>query len=129
MLLRAFATAAVALFTCYPPAMAGDWLRDLQAQAVATKHCDAAHWGPDASQYSTWTDHSNRLIPVYTFGTAGGPAGIDLTSYTGVNSPYRDGSALTRIYHENMDSSVSELAEYMDQTNIFDLQLAALEGG
>lgn len=108
---------------------AEDWLRDLQERAVQSGHCDAVHWGPDAAKYSTWTNHSNRLIPVYTFGTDGEGRGIDLESYTGPESIYRDGRRLARLYQGNMDDSVNPDAEYLDQTNIYDLQLAALEAG
>ncbi|WP_425397409.1 alkaline phosphatase [Aeoliella sp.] len=111
------------------PATAGDWIRDLQERAVETGHCEAAHWGPDASKYSSWTTHSNRLVPVYTFGTDGAGQGIDLESYTGPDSVYRDGRRLEQLYHGNMDDSVNPDAEYLDQTNIHDLQLAALNAG
>lgn len=110
-------------------ASAGDWLRDLQTEAVENKESKAAHWGPKPSQYSSWTTHSNRLIPVYTFGTAGKGEGIDLGSYTGPRSVYRNQAALDRLYQGNMADSVNSEANYMDQTNVFDLQLAALEAG
>ncbi|MCO6042649.1 alkaline phosphatase [Aeoliella sp. ICT_H6.2] len=108
---------------------AEDWMQEVQNRALKTGHSEAVHWGPDASKYSSWTNHSNRLIPVYTFGTDGEGQGIDLESYTGRDSVYRDARRLARLYHGNMDDSVSPDAEYLDQTNIFDLQLAALEAG
>ncbi|TWT37400.1 Alkaline phosphatase 4 precursor [Posidoniimonas corsicana] len=119
---------AAALLT---PALSAsaDWIRDLQADAVETKSSPAAHWGPKPGQYSSWTTHSNRLIPVYTFGTLGAGEGIDLGSYTGAKSPYRDPAALRRMYRADQQLSVCDTADYMDQTNIFDLQLAAVEAG
>jgi alkaline phosphatase len=108
---------------------AADWFHNLQTKAVKENSCNAVHWGPDPNRYSSWTSHSNRLIPVYTFGTADGGQGVDLRSYTGENSIYRDARRLQRLYKTNVDDSVSETAEYMDQTNIYDLQLAALEAG
>lgn len=106
-----------------------DTLRDMQSDGVTKKKSEAAHWGPDADRYSSWTSHSNRLIPVYTFGTKGAGEGIDLTSYTGENSVYRDPSRLRRLYRTDIESSVNPEAPYMDQTNVFDLQHAALEAG
>ncbi|WP_442484293.1 alkaline phosphatase [Aeoliella sp. SH292] len=108
-------------------AAAADWLRDLQSEAIEKKESKAAHWGPKPTKYSSWTTHSNRLIPVYTFGTLGKGEGIDLDSYTGERSVYRNPSALDRLYQGNMQDSVNPSADYMDQTNVFDLQLAALQ--
>ncbi|TWT87667.1 Alkaline phosphatase precursor [Pseudobythopirellula maris] len=111
------------------PACLAGGLRDMQSEAVASKHSEAAHWGPDPDLYSSWTSHSNRLIPVYTYGTKGAGDGIDLASYTGEHSPYRDRSQIQRLYRSDSADSVDPSASYMDQTNIFDLQLAALEAG
>ncbi|MCA9239442.1 MAG: alkaline phosphatase, partial [Planctomycetales bacterium] len=108
---------------------AADALHDFQEDAISQKWCQAAHWGPDPKLYSSWTDHSNRLIPVYTFGTKGGGEGVDLDSYTGEKSCYRDRDRLERLYRTDVDDSVSADAEYMDQTNIFDLQRAAIDAG
>jgi alkaline phosphatase len=106
-----------------------DHVHDLLQRAVAERRCDAAHWGVTTEQYSSWTTHSNRLIPVYTYGTLGGGPGIDLTSYTGDQSPYRDRARVERLYRGAAEHSVDPAAEYLDQTNVFDLQRAALEAG
>ncbi|MCA9236652.1 MAG: alkaline phosphatase [Planctomycetales bacterium] len=106
-----------------------DELKDLQTNAVSSRKCDAAHWGVVDGLYSSWTSHTNRLIPVYTFGTKGGGAGIDLSSYTDANSVYRDRSRLQRLYRSDAENTVDADAPYMDQTNVFDLQRAALESG
>lgn len=120
----------LALLLCFCTSVASaDWIRDLQAAAIQTKHSPAAHWGPDPALYSSWTTHSNRLIPVYTFGAKGGGDGVDLESYLGENSPYRDVSRLQRLYHADEQLSVCPDADYLDQTNIFDLQHAAIEAG
>ncbi|WP_246119963.1 alkaline phosphatase [Blastopirellula retiformator] len=110
-------------------AMGGDYLHQLQEQGITTGHSDAVHWGPDPKKYSSWTSHSNRLIPVYTFGTKGQPNGIDLNSYTGENSPYRSENKLRRIYGKPTQATVNPAADYLDQTNLFDLQKAALDAG
>lgn len=109
------------------PVWADDPIYRLQSEAHESGQPLAVRWGPDPSMYSSWTNHSNRLIPVYTFGTAGKGAGIDLTSYTGENSLYRNPEAIRHLYRAESEGSYNPDAEYMDQTDIFRLQLAALE--
>ncbi|WP_206028666.1 alkaline phosphatase [Thalassoroseus pseudoceratinae] len=106
-----------------------DHLNQLQTEAVKEKFSPAAFWGTDDSIYSNWYSHSNRLIPVYTFGTRGAGEGIDLTSYTGKNSPYRDEAKLSRIYGHTPTDTLNDAAEYLDQSNIGDIQTAALKAG
>lgn len=124
-----FALILLCLSAAAPAALAADWMHDLQSSAVANRTSPAAHWGPDRDRYSTWTSHTNRLIPVYTFGTLGGGDGIDLSCYTGANSVYRDEAKLRRLYRGDVEQTACGEAVYMDQTNIFDLQLAALQAG
>ena len=106
-----------------------DLIRQLQKQAVERGHSPAAHWGWKPETYSLWTTHSNRLTPVYTFGTKGAGKGIDLDGYQGANSLYRDETKVTRLYGRPTSRTVNSQAEYLDQTNIFDIQRAALEAG
>ena len=47
-----------------------------QHQSVKQNASPVAHWGWRADSYTLWGTHSNRLIPVYTFGTKG--AGLDI---------------------------------------------------
>lgn len=117
------------LIGLYAPASAGDHLRDLQTKAIEEGHSPAAHWGWRPEVYSLWTTHSNRLIPVYTFGTRGAGRGIDLDSYTGESSIYRDEAKLTRLYGRTPYLTKNDAAGYMDQTDVFRLQQAALEAG
>lgn len=112
-----------------PPAPTGDFLRDLQATAIHARKAEFGHWGADPDNYIAWGSHSNRLIPVYTFGTKDAGAGIDLTSYTGANSPYRSEGALQRIYGRLPTHTLNPTADYCDQTNIYDIQKAALDAG
>lgn len=118
-----------ALLAAAAPAGAGDYMHDLQAKAMEEKHSDAAHWGPDPDKYVTWSSHSNRLIPVYAFGTKGAGEGIDLSSYTGENSAYRSEERLRRIYGYLPTNTVSPEATYMDQTDVYRIQKAALDAG
>jgi alkaline phosphatase len=106
-----------------------DPIRDIQAAAVASKQSDIAYWGTDPLQYSNHTSHSNRLIPVYTFGTKGAGAGIDLDSWFGTQSVYRSADALQKIYGYLPERTVNPSAIWMDQTNVFDIQSAAASAG
>lgn len=106
---------------------AADFIRDLQTAAIKNGTSLVGHWGPGAKLYTAWGNHSNRLIPVYTFGTRG--AGADLASYTGAKSAYRSEAALRRIYGKIPTNTLNPSAEYMDQTNIADLQRAAFAAG
>jgi alkaline phosphatase len=108
---------------------AADTLRDLQTQAIADSWSAIAHWGVDAQNYKGWSTHSNRLIPIYTFGTAGSGPGIDLESYLGNNSAYRDATRLKKLYDCEPLATLNTEAEYCDQTDITRLQQAALAAG
>jgi alkaline phosphatase len=108
-------------------ATGADHLRDLQTAAIANGASPAAHWGWQPENYVQWGSHSNRLIPVYTYGTKGAGPAIDLQDYIGANSLYRDAGAIERLYGYLPDRTVSENAEYMDQTDIYRIQRAALD--
>jgi alkaline phosphatase len=112
-----------------PVAHSEDYIRRLQTGAVEKGRSDAAHWGWKPSDYTLWGTHSNRLIPVYTFGTKDQGEGIDLASYTGAASPYRSQRHVVRLYEQLPEGTLNPEAEYFDQTNLFDLQRAALEAG
>ena len=94
----------------------------LQFEAVNSGTADWAHWGPNAEKYSSWTTHSNRLVPIYTFGGS-------LDSVTGKNSLYRDSERIEKLYGRLPEETLNESANYCDQTDVFRLQKAALESG
>ena len=106
-----------------------DYIRDLQTEAIKENKSPFGHWGHEPDNYKSWGSHSNRLIPVYTFGTRGAGKGVDLKSYQGENSPYRSESQLQRIYGRLPSDTVDAKAEFFDQTNIFDIQQSALKSG
>lgn len=106
-----------------------DHIRKIQTTAIQNNKSPVAHWGFDPENYTQWSNHSLRLIPVYTFGTKGDIKGLDLNSYTGKNSPYRSAKKLESIYGFLPTNSVNEEADYMDQTNLYEMQLAALKAG
>ncbi len=109
--------------------LAADHLRELQTAAIRDGQSPVAHWGVDPKNYKEWGTHSNRLIPVYTFGTKGAGAGIDLGSYTGKNSAYRSEAALKRIYGRVPSNTLNPHSEYLDQTDLAALQRAAFAAG
>jgi alkaline phosphatase len=106
-----------------------DFIRDLQTAAVKSGESSFGHWGIDPKNYTAWATHTNRLVPVYTYGTCGAGRGIDLTSYIGPNSAYRSERALRRIYGYLPTNTVNPNADYMDQTDVAALQRAAFAGG
>lgn len=110
-------------------ANAGDHLRDLQTAAIENGQSPVAHWGVDPKDYKEWETHSNRLIPVYTFGTMGAGIGVDLQSYLGKNSAYRDPEKLKAIYGRVPTNTLNSEAEYCDQTDLAALQRAAFKAG
>lgn len=108
---------------------AQDHIREIQQAAVDANRAEFGHWGWDPENYKLWGTHSNRLIPVYTFGTLGAGPGIDLGSYSGLSSPYRHAEAIRKLYDTVPEGTLNPAAEYFDQTNVYDLQLAALKAG
>ena len=107
-----------------PPSIA-----EMQAAAIEAGTAEFGHWGTDPARYTGWTSHSNRLIPVYTYGTKGAGEGVDLQSWFGERSPYRSAAALQKIYGYLPEQSVNPQAVWMDQTNLFDIQKAAAAAG
>jgi alkaline phosphatase len=106
----------------YAHAFAEDHIRELQTEAVITREAEWGHWGPDASKYSSWLSHSNRLIPVYTFG-------VDLSSVSGGNSIYRHADRLESRYGFLPSDTLNPEAIYFDQTDIYRLQKLAVQQG
>ncbi len=106
-----------------------DYIRDLQTEAINNNRADFGHWGPDPDNYKMWGSHSNRLIPVYTFVEFDQPGQIDLKKYSNEKSPYRNEQELKRIYGRVPAETLNASAEYFDQTDLFQIQLAALNAG
>jgi alkaline phosphatase len=114
---------AVMLFLCGAAnCLAEDHVRALQAEAVRSGKAAWGHWGPDAAKYSSWTSHSNRLIPVYSFG-------MTLDDVEGESSVYRDRDRLEKLYGFRSNSTLNPQAPYFDQTDIYRLQKLAVERG
>ncbi len=99
-----------------------DVMRELQSQAVREQLAPWGHWGNQPDRFSTWLNHSNRLIPVYTFG-------ITLDGLRSAGSIYADPARLQSLYGVVPEATVNSTAVYFDQTDVYRLQLAAIEAG
>ena len=108
---------------------AADHLRDLQTAAIEQGHSPAAHWGNDPEKYRQWGSHSLRLVLAYAFGTRGAGTGVDLDGYLGENSIYRSEAELRRVYGFVPSNTLNSEACYCDQTDIAELQRAAIRAG
>ncbi len=99
-----------------------DHIAELQARSAESNTNIWGHWGPDLEKYSSWTTHTNRLIPVYTFG-------LSLDAVRGENSPYRAEQRLIDLYGSLPIRTLNPEADYFDQTDIYRLQKMAAEAG
>ncbi len=111
------------------PGLADDRIKDLQADAVARKGekiARAYHFGSQGpgDVFTNHATHTNRLIPVYTFGRK-----VDLGSVTGRNSVYRDAGRLKALYGFLPERTVNPEAEYADQSDLARLQRDAVARG
>jgi alkaline phosphatase len=96
-----------------------DSLKQLQTEYVASaseKRARAYHFGSQGSNdvFSNHTSHSNRMVPVYLFGTKG-----DLKSVMGENSRYRDPEKIKATYGFLPERTVNPRANYADQSDIY----------
>ena len=99
-----------------------DYLRQMQFECAECDESSWGHWGDRTQKYSDWTYHSNRLVPIYTFG-------ISLDRYTGANSSYRSDEILKDIYGQVPEQTLDSEANYMDQTEVYYLQKEAIASG
>jgi len=121
LVFRVVSLFAIVLSTS-PHVVAGDHVRELQTKAIAEKHADWGHWGYREETYAGWTRHSNRLIPIYTFG-------LSLDAVAGGNSAYRDPVRLHQLYGRLPEATHNPSAEYFDQTDVYALQKSAVAAG
>lgn len=106
-----------------------DHLQKYQGEAIATKTEKKSrpwHFGSQARTdvYSNHTSHSNRLIPVYAFGSK-----IRLSDVAGSNSLYRDPAKIKALYGYDAPNTHNPKADYFDQTDLYKLQKDAVERG
>lgn len=100
----------------------GDLVRRLQSDATTAGAAAWGHWGTDPKKYSAWTSHSNRLIPIYTFG-------ISLDSVRKSGSAYTSAERLQALYGKVPEGTLQVTADYFDQTDMYALQLEAIRAG
>lgn len=94
----------------------------MQQRAHEEEKASWGHWGNQPNQYQQWNQHSNRLIPVYTFG-------VTLNQWRAEGSKYRDSNKLTELYGIVPEGTLNPHAAYYDQTDIYHLQKQAVEQG
>ena len=99
-----------------------DRVAAMQVAAEQTGAASWGYWGDQPERYVSYSSHSNRLIPVYSFG-------ITLSGIDGANSIYRDAQRLATLYGQEPEGTLNPNAEYFDQTDIHALQLAAADAG
>jgi alkaline phosphatase len=99
-----------------------DAMARLQLDALEKGKAAWGHWGSNPDRYIGWSDHSNRLIPVYCFGGS-------LEDYRGENSIYRSEAKLAELYGQVPKGTANPTADYFDQTDLYDLQRRALQNG
>ena len=99
-----------------------DRIRDMERDAEQSGRAPWGHWGDRPDRYVEWSNHSNRLIPVYTFG-------LTLDAVAGQNSVYRDVARLEALYGRLPPGTLNPDAEYFDQTDVHRLQLEAARSG
>ncbi len=100
----------------------GDFVARLQKEAIANRKATWGHWGPSPDSYNGWTNHSNRLIPVYVFGDT-------LKPYINDASIYRDPERLQQLYQRVPERTTNPTANYADQTDVYRLQRNAIQKG
>jgi alkaline phosphatase len=106
-----------------------DRLKELQTTYVANstqKTTRAYHFGSQGPDdvFSNHTTHSNRLVPVYTFGRK-----IDLGGITGRNSRYRDPEKIKALYAVLPANTLNPHADYADQSDLYRVQKEAVACG
>ncbi|TWU40702.1 alkaline phosphatase [Novipirellula artificiosorum] len=99
-----------------------DRMRDSQSDAIKNQKAAWGHWGHLPNRYSTWVNHSNRLIPMYTFG-------ITLDSLREEDSIYADAKRLETLYGSIPSHTLDPSATHFDQTDVYRLQKMAADAG
>lgn len=112
-----------------PASRADDGLHALQNEYVATKgerRERLYHFGSQGpgDLFSNHVSHTNRLVPVYTFGTK-----ARLGDVTGPQSLYRDAAKIAALYGRLPEHTLNPTADYGDQSDLYRVQSDAIKRG
>lgn len=99
-----------------------DPMVEMQRAAIELDRATWGHWGPMEDRYSSWTSHSNRLIPVYAFG-------FQFDQIPGFGKAYRSPERLRELYGQVPPQTLAPEATYFDQVDVFLWQQAAVAAG
>jgi alkaline phosphatase len=99
-----------------------DPMREMQSNAIKKQSAPWGHWGSNPKKYSTWTNHSNRMVPLYTFG-------YTLNDLREKGSLYSNPERLREHFGRVDDQTLNPNANYHDQIDVYDLQMAAAKSG
>jgi len=105
-----------------PTPESADAMRQLQTDAIKNLTARWGYWGSSPDRYSTWMNHSNRLIPMYTFG-------LTLDQLRKEGSVYGDEGRLKQLYGIVPEGTLQKDATYFDQTDVYRLQQQAIAAG
>jgi len=108
--------------TTAPSEPDGEVMREMQRMAINDLRADWGYWGSNPNRYSTWMNHSNRLVPIYTFG-------MSLDSLRKEGSVYSDEARLKKLYGIVPEATLIKDAPYFDQTDVYRLQKQAVADG
>ena len=106
-----------------------DRLKVLQTDYIlnaSKKMPRAYHFGSQGpgDVFSNHTSHTNRLIPVYTFGSK-----VRLDTVIGENSRYRDPLKIKELYAALPQNTANPEAVYADQSDMYRVQKEAIAKG
>ena len=105
-----------------PLGLSPDPIENMQRSARESGFAPWGYWGGNPETYSSWKDHTNRLVPIYVLGS-------DLSKYRDKNSVYRDPNKIQSLYGRVPENTLNPNADYMDLTDLYDLQRNAVESG
>ncbi len=108
-----------------PPGLSAseaDPMREMQSAAMRDQRADWGHWGSQPNKYSTWTNHSNRLVPLYSFG-------MTLSALRERGSFYATPKRMEKHFGVVPAGTLNPVANYHDQIDVYDLQRMAVAQG
>ncbi|EMI41255.1 alkaline phosphatase [Rhodopirellula sp. SWK7] len=101
---------------------ATDPMREMQSNAMREQSAPWGHWGNQPKKYSSWTNHSNRLVPLYSFG-------MTLSTLRERGSLYSDAERMKKHFGRIPAGTLNPVANYHDQIDVYELQRLAVEQG